>query len=43
MSDYHDDEDNADASKADLEKARWAYGSGEYPEKLNPLTMELAI
>ena len=40
MSDYHDDEDNADASKADLEKARWAYGSGEYPEKLNPLTME---
>jgi len=40
MSDYHDDEDNQDASKADLEKARWAYGSGDYPEKLNPLTME---
>ena len=40
MSDYHDDEDNQDASKADLEKARWAYGTGDYPEKLNPLTME---
>ena len=40
MSDYHDDEDNQDASKSDLEKARWAYGSGDYPEKLNPLTME---
>ena len=40
MSDYHDDEDNQDASKSDLEKSRWAYGSGDYPEKLNPLTME---
>ena len=40
MSDYHDDEDNQDASKSELEKMRWAYGLGEYPEKLNPLSME---